>query len=279
MSSAKRQNNRRIRKCAARSGSLPRLRNESASAAKSEAASSVTSAAVRFGPESVWIGKQSTENIERRKTAITRRYVLQQILECESIDLLRGVRKVGVNLKARKVTNYEQGRIFQILAILQELLICNFEIFVLALVFPSKMAALPHVSETLAASRGRHTLLKSVGLVGVIISRRMRISKGVTKLDKVHLRARAFREFGATPLANKVQQSRGWHVFQIRADVEVLPEKTGWTCPIFLLDFLTPERRIRSGTMSWSQAFCQYLTPIAVRRSPRRLGRLQERDS
>jgi hypothetical protein len=56
-----------------------------------------------------------------------------------------------MNLEPLKVTHHKERRIFQILAIFQELLIRDIKVLVLALVLPTKAAALPDIRKALLA--------------------------------------------------------------------------------------------------------------------------------
>jgi len=68
--------------------------------------------------------------------------------------LLCRASEVGMNLEQLKVAYHKERRIVQILAIFEELLIGDIEVFVLALVFPTKIAALPNIGKARFALNG-----------------------------------------------------------------------------------------------------------------------------
>ncbi len=144
MSSAKRQKRRRIRKWAARSEPSPHLRSASARRANSRAASWVTSSVV-------WRARKRSGSVHSQRRLLQLAGV-EQLVEGEAVDLLDGAGEVGVDLDRLDVGDDEQRRVFQRLAVLEELLVGAVEVGVLALVLPGERAALPHIGPALPAA-------------------------------------------------------------------------------------------------------------------------------
>lgn len=71
--------------------------------------------------------------------------------------------EVGMNLQSPHIAHHEQRRVFQIVFILLELVERSLQIFVLALVFPAREAALPPIGPALphALAATRHAGLES----------------------------------------------------------------------------------------------------------------------
>jgi hypothetical protein len=93
--------------------------------------------------EGIRIGEDSAELVEV--------FGLGQLGERELVDLFGGARDVGVNLEAVEVANDEQRRVFEVFAVLEELLVGSGEVFLLAFVFPAEVAAEPDVGPAGAA--------------------------------------------------------------------------------------------------------------------------------
>jgi len=103
-----------------------------------------------------------TRRPPRAAVAIGRCLVFQQVVKRYAIDLLCRVGEVGVNLEPLKVAHHDERRIFQVLTILERLLICDIKVPVLAFVFPAKAAALPDIRKALLALDGGSALFKRV---------------------------------------------------------------------------------------------------------------------
>ena len=73
------------------------------------------------GLELVRFGKDRAENIERGEVRAGNGPPLHQVIERESVDQRAGIREVRVNLEAEKVADHQQGRIVEILAVLEQL--------------------------------------------------------------------------------------------------------------------------------------------------------------
>src|SRR5208337_1933275 len=97
------------------------------------------------------IAEHAAKNLDRRQLAVGGCLVLQQVVKREAIDLLCRAGEVGMNLEPLKVTHHKERRIFQVLTIFEELLIRDMKVFVLALVLPTKAAALPDIRKALLA--------------------------------------------------------------------------------------------------------------------------------
>ena len=77
-----------------------------------------------------------------------------------------------MNFEAHKVADHQQRRIFEIGAVIEQLLVCDFEVFVLALVFPAEEAAFPDVGPALVFADLVDVFLEGVfGAFGVGVSR------------------------------------------------------------------------------------------------------------
>ena len=76
--------------------------------------------------------------------------------------------EIGMHLEAVKVADDEEGRVLQVLTVLEELLIGGRPILALALVLPGEVTALPDVGPAAAAAGLARTLLEGVrAAVGV----------------------------------------------------------------------------------------------------------------
>ncbi len=71
--------------------------------------------------------------------------------EVEGVDALDRAREVGMDFEAVEVADHEERRVFEVLAVLEELAVGGGEVFVFAFVFPAEVAAHPDVGPALAS--------------------------------------------------------------------------------------------------------------------------------
>ena len=145
MSSAKRQNSRRIRKWAAALRLVAAPAQLLGQARRSwRAASSVTCGGRLRRAERVGLGEDGAQQRQARR--------VEQVVQPDLDHLLDGVGEVGVDLEAVHVAHDQERRVLQDFAVLEELLVGGVEVLVLALVLPGEEALLPDVGPALAAA-------------------------------------------------------------------------------------------------------------------------------
>jgi len=104
-----------------------------------------------------------------------------------------------MHLEAVEVTDDEEGRVLQVLAVLLYLPIGGFKVLVFALVLPGEVATHPDVGPAARAARLTRALLKGVvGAVGVA-SRRRGLSEDGAEVEEVLLCGAALGERAALP--------------------------------------------------------------------------------
>ena len=128
------------------------------------------------------IGENRAQHLERWKVTSRGRLVLNKIGQVECEHLLQSVGIIGMDLEAIKVTYDQQRRVFQVFAILKQLLIRLVEVFVFPFVLPCEISALPHVSEAITPGSLLGTFLESVGASVLISFRRGLLAKEFAKL-------------------------------------------------------------------------------------------------
>ena len=67
------------------------------------------------------------------------------------MDVLDRAGEVGVDFEAVEIADDEQRWVFEVLAVLEELLVGGDEVFVLAFVFPAEVLAHPDIGPAVAA--------------------------------------------------------------------------------------------------------------------------------
>src|SRR6266542_2155714 len=153
MLSAKRQKSKRMRKWAARCGSIPLRTKLSASLANSAATGAGLLRAEQFGIE-----EDGPQHFQRRQSAIRRGLGREKIIKGEAVGFRAGAGEVGMDLEALLIARHHQRRILQVFAVAHELAIGRRQIAVLALILPGEVAALPHIREALAVFRRGNVL-------------------------------------------------------------------------------------------------------------------------
>jgi hypothetical protein len=102
-----------------------------------------------------------------------------------------------------EVADDQQRRVFERLAVLQELVVGGGEVLVFALVFPAEAAALPHVGPAFAAAVLRGAALEGEGLTRRISRRRFRVAEHFAEIEEMLLRGRALGERDFAPLGDE----------------------------------------------------------------------------
>ena len=118
-----------------------------------------------------------------------------EVFERKLVDPADAVRPVGADAEAGHVGDDEERRVFQREGVLPQLSECGVEIGVLALVFPSEVVALPHVSPALAALVLARAALEAIALAGGIGVCGRGLAEHAAQIDEVLLGRGAFLEF------------------------------------------------------------------------------------
>ena len=144
------------------------------------------------GLQPAGVGEDGAQHVQRCELAGRSRLVLDEVgqFECEYLLLRIGV--VGVHLEAIEVADYELGRVLQVFAILEQLLIGRVQVLVFAFVFPGKEPAHPDVGEAAASGRLGNAFLESVGISFLIHFRGGGLSENLAEADEMLLRRAAF---------------------------------------------------------------------------------------
>ena len=199
MSSANMQNISFIRKWAASWAAMPRTRMPSASWPKRSAASSVMASVVWPGRSDSGSVKTLAEDVEVGR--------LGEAGEVEGVDLLGRAGEVGVDLEAVHVADDQQRRVFQVLAVQEQLLVGGGQVLVLALVLPAEVAAHPDVGPAVAAVGLVDAALEGVpGAVGVGLGR-LGLAEQVAQVEEVLLAGGALGERHLLPLGDEFLRS------------------------------------------------------------------------
>ena len=119
-----------------------------------------------------------------------------------------------MDLEAVEVADDQQWRIFEVFTVLEELLVGGIEVFVFALVFPSKEAAHPDVGEAFAAGNFVDSFFEGVGIAFLIDFGGGRLAENFAEVDEMLLGAGALGEGGALPAGYKLGDSEGGHVWE-----------------------------------------------------------------
>jgi hypothetical protein len=98
-----------------------------------------------------------------------------QIVERDFVGLAYGRGEVGVNLEAIHIANDQQRRIFESLAILEELIVSRDQVLVPAFVLPAKEISFPNVCPAVPATVLVRAAFESESFAGWIILCRLRM--------------------------------------------------------------------------------------------------------
>jgi hypothetical protein len=109
-----------------------------------------------------------------------------------------------VDFEAVEIADAEEWGVAEVLAIVVDLFVGGFEVFVLALVFPCEMVAEPDVREAFTAVDLVEWLVEGVTLTGRVRSGGVGLTEHVAEIDEVGLRAAAFAERVDLPTLNEV---------------------------------------------------------------------------
>ena len=132
-----------------------------------------------------------------------------ELVEVEGVDLLGRVGEVGVDLEALQVADNQEGRVFQGLAILEQLLVGGGEVLVLALILPAEVAALPDVrppSPPPVFSTPFSKAYQSPGGIGLVGGGD---AEQAAEVDEVFLGGGAFGASAAEPLRGELGGGEG----------------------------------------------------------------------
>ena len=206
-SSANRQNNTRLRKCATASGSCPRCCMERARSANREAAAWVTSSGVCCGRS------DSGSLITARRMRSASAVLSPPSARSSSVSVVNGrsgVGEVGVDLDPVHVANDERGRILQVFAVVKQLPIGGGEVGVVALVLPAEVFALPDVGPTpIASAQSFGAGLERVPLTACIGLVRRLHAEQATEVDEVLLRGGTLTTGVVAPLGGELGSGEG----------------------------------------------------------------------
>ncbi len=117
-----------------------------------------------LGAEEVGVAEEGAEDGKGWERAGGGRFVEIEVVERESVDALRGGGEIGVDLETVEVTDDEQGRVAELFAVVVELGVGFFQVFVFAFVLQGKVVAEPNIGEALAAAGFGDGFLKGVAL-------------------------------------------------------------------------------------------------------------------
>ena len=85
-----------------------------------------------------------------------------QSIQVEGVYGLDGPSKVRVNLEPVHVAHDQQRGIFEILSVLEQLIVCGFQIATFLFVFPAKVALHPHIGPAVATAGFTHASFERV---------------------------------------------------------------------------------------------------------------------
>ena len=109
--------------------------------------------------------------------------------------------------KTLLVADHQQWRIFQILAVVSKLGIGGGQVFMLPLVLPCEIAALPYVRLAFAAPQLGDVFFKREGIASRIGGGGMRLPKQFAEVDEMTLRCGTLGKLAGFPAFNKFRQS------------------------------------------------------------------------
>ena len=112
-----------------------------------------------------------------------------EIGEIESIDALGGGCEVSVDFEAIEVAYDQEGRVAEILAVVVDLLVGGFQVFVLALVLPGEVVAEPDIGEAFAAASLADVFFEGVIFSGGVGCGRMGLAEHLAEVDEMGLGA------------------------------------------------------------------------------------------
>ena len=87
-----------------------------------------------------------------------------------------------------EIARHQQRRVFERLAILEQLLVGVVEVGVPTLVFPGEVAALPDIGPALATALRADARLKGEALAGRVVFGRRRVAHQAAPIEEVFLR-------------------------------------------------------------------------------------------
>ncbi len=119
------------------------------------------------------------------------------------MDLLDRAGEVGVDFEAVEVADDQQRRVFEVFAVLEELLVGGGEVFVLAFVFPAEVAAHPDVGPALAAVGFLDAALERVPRAFGVGGGRLGLAEQVAEVEEVLLAGAALGELRRLPLLDE----------------------------------------------------------------------------
>lgn len=148
------------------------------------------------GPQGLGIGEEFAEDVEVGRFG--------EPGEIELVHLLGGAGEIGVNLEAVHVADDEEGRVFEILAVPEQLGVGFFEVFALAFVLPAEMAAHPDVGPAVAAFDFLDAAFEGVPrAVGIGVGR-FGLSEEIAEIKEVLLTDAPLGEMHLLPLGDEL---------------------------------------------------------------------------
>src|ERR1035437_7037808 len=108
-----------------------------------------------------------------------------------------------MNFKAILVADHQQRRILQVLLVIGKLFVSCLQVFVLALVLPREMAALPNVRKPFASPEFGNVLLKGESVAGLIGGGGMRLAQHFAEIDEMRLRGGPLGKLAGLPAFDK----------------------------------------------------------------------------
>ncbi len=123
--------------------------------------------------------------------------------ELEGVDALDGAGEVGVDFNAVEVADHEERRVFEVLAVLEELAVGGGEVFVLAFVFPAEVAAHPNVGPAVAALGFSHAAFERIPGAFGVGSGGFGLAQQVAEVEEVLLAGAALGELRGLPFLDE----------------------------------------------------------------------------
>lgn len=121
----------------------------------------------------------------------------------EDVNPLFRTCEIRMDFKMLLVADRQQRRVLQVFAVIQQLQVRRVQVFMLALVLPCEMAALPNVGKALAVLDGRNVLLKGEAIAGLIGGGGMWLAQDFAQVDEMGLRGGPLGKLAGLPTFDK----------------------------------------------------------------------------
>lgn len=115
-----------------------------------------------LGSQPVRISEQRAQHFQGCQSTWTQWRACQQVSQVEGIHHLYRHGKGGMHLKAVEIGHDQEWRVLQVPPVVQQLLLCSGEVFVLALVLPCEAVLEPHTSKAAPSTGLLDALLKCI---------------------------------------------------------------------------------------------------------------------